>query len=116
MLNWWCVQDGATVNCFDWLSFGGTQYKTTGFKNIDQSDAGFECNDKTDCCKYTPKAGPALFWVDRAPYDDFTGTDLDAYIPNRYSQHRMKYQAKPCASRCVYQRALFGPQVGVAAL
>ena len=85
------------MNCYDWLSFGGTQFKTTGFKNIGQSTAGFECTDKTDCCKYTPKAGPALFWVDQTPYDTFTGTTLDTYIPHRYSQHRMKYQAKSCA-------------------
>ena len=92
------MQEGTGANCYDWLSFGGTQYKTTGFKNIDQSTPGFECNGKTDCCKYTPKAGPALFWVDQAPYNTFDGTTLDTYIPDRYSQHRMKYQAKACAT------------------
>jgi hypothetical protein len=39
-------------------------------------------------------AGPALFWVDNAPYDNFNNESLAEYIPGRFSQHRMKYMAK----------------------
>eukprot|EP00892_Ulva_mutabilis_P004822 jgi/Ulvmu1/2711/UM014_0167.1 len=85
--------EGGTANCFDWLSFGGTQYKTTGFESITQATPGFECQERQDCCKYTPKAGPALLWADSAPYDDFTNASLSQYIPGRFSQHRMKYMA-----------------------
>lgn len=87
------VQEDGGANCFDWLSFGGTQYKTTGFESLTQATPGFQCLDREDCCKFTPKAGPALLWVDSAPYDDFSSSSLSEYIPGRFSQHRMKYMA-----------------------
>lgn len=87
------VQDSGTANCFDWLSFGGTQFKTTGFDSITTANTGFECLDRQDCCKFTPKAGPALLWADSAPFNDFSNSSLSEYIPGRFSQHRMKYMA-----------------------
>jgi hypothetical protein len=93
------------AKCLHWLRFGGTNRFTYDFSNIDKSwstpfnpSHNFKCTDKEDCCKWTPKAGPYLFWSDNSPYDNFSNSSISEAIPNRYSQHRVKYLAEECAS------------------